>query len=195
VSAKRDLTNPLQGVLRAAARTLPATTGRVAAQQQRIDRRRGAAVILADISASMAGAAWGGQRKIDVLREAVSGAQQQRTARLVVFSSAPRDASAVPEPESNTDLAAALTFASAADPGVTLVISDGHPDNPAAALAVAQTFRGAIDVLYVGPESDHAAIDFMRKLAAAAGGDTLRHDIGALGNARLLQTKIAGLLT
>lgn len=49
-------------------------------------------------------------------------------------------------------------------------------------------------MLYVGPESDHAAIAFMRRLAAAAGGDVQVHDMGKIGSVRQLQTRIAGLL-
>ena len=186
--------HPLQGLLEKAQRTIPATTGRVAAQQARIDRRQGATVILADISASMGSSAWGDQRKIDVLREAVAGARQQRDARLFAFSGSVREVTTIPEPENNTNLAGALEHVLPLDPGAVLVISDGQPDNAERALAVAARFRGAIDVLYVGPESDHAAIAFMRRLAGAAGGDVQMHDMGKIGSARQLQTRISGLL-
>lgn len=187
--------NPLQGMLKRAAQSLPATTGRVAAQQERIDRRRGQAVMLADISASMGMPATGGQRKIDVLREAVAAAVRQSAARLFVFSGQSREVRDVPEPEGNTNLAAALDAVRALDPGVTLVISDGQPDNAAAALAAARKFRGAIDVLYIGPESDAAALAFMRALAKAGNGDVRVHDIARLGNSQQLLGHIAGLLT
>lgn len=187
-------TNPLQGLLVKAQAALPATTGRVAAQQARIDRRRGATIILADISASMGSTAWGDQRKIDVLRDAVAGARQQRPARLFAFSGSAREVATIPEPENNTNLAGALKHVLPLDPGTVLVISDGQPDNAERALAVAGRFRGAIDVLYVGAESDHAAIAFMRRLATAAGGDVQMHDIGKGATALQLQTRISGLL-
>ncbi len=186
--------NPLQSIIRRAANTLPVVTGRVAVQQERIDRRRGQVVILADISASMGGPAWGAQRKIDVLREAVAGALKQAGAKLFVFSSDVREVSGIPEPENNTNLAGALNEVQKLDPGVTLVISDGQPDNASAALAAARQFRGVIDVLYIGPESDRAAIEFMKRLAAAAGGDVRTHDVARLGNAQQLLGHIAGLL-
>ena len=186
--------NPLQGILQCAARTLPATTGKVAVQQERLDRRVGQMVILADISASMSGPASGGLRKIDVLRQAVVGATQQVHARLFVFSKGAREVSAIPEPEDNTNLAAALDAVRQLDPGVTLVISDGQPDHAEAALRAARQFRGAIDVLYVGPESDTAAIQFMRQLARLGGGDVRMHDVAKLGNAQQLLRHIAGLL-
>lgn len=186
----------LQQLVKKAGQTLPAHTGAVAAQQARIDRRRGGAVILADVSYSMGGPAWGGQRKIDVLRQAVAGAMQQTGAQLVAFSAAPRNVSSVPEPESNTDLAAALRHVKDMNPGVTLIISDGLPDNEAAALAVARTFRGAIDVLYIGPETNHAAIAFMKKLSAAADGTVRTHDVARLGagSCQQLIGHIAGFL-
>lgn len=187
-------THPLQGLLAKAQATLPATTGRVAAQQARIDRRQGATVILADISASMACSAGGDQRKIDVLRDAVAGARRQRDARLFAFSTAAREVDSIPEPENNTNLAGALEHVLPLDPGTVLVISDGQPDNADRALAVARRFRGAIDVLYVGPDSDSAAIAFMRRLAAEAGGDVQMHDIGKISSPRQLQSSITKLL-
>lgn len=130
-----NLINPLQNLLTRAAQTLPATTGKVATQQARMDRRAGQVIILADISASMSEAAPGGQRKIDVLREAVSAARAQRaSARLFAFSRKTREVESVPEPEANTGLAEALEHVRKIDPGVTLVISDGQPDHPAEAL-------------------------------------------------------------
>lgn len=187
--------NPLQGILSCAARTLPATTGKVAVQQARLERRRGTVVVLADISASMGSPAWGGQRKIDVLREAVDGAlMHQPHAKLFVFSANIRECKAIPEPEHNTNLAAALREVCKLDPGITLVISDGQPDNEKLALEAARQFRGVIDVLYIGPQSDHAAIDFMKRLATVAGGEVRTHDVARLGNARQLQGHIAGLL-
>ena len=186
--------NPLQGLLKRAAQTLPATTGKVAVQQERIDRRRGQSIILADISASMGSYANGDRRKIDILREAIAAVTQNSPARLFVFSKSVRAVHAIPEPENNTALAPALLHVQQFDPGVTLVISDGQPDNAKDALDVARTFRGAIDVLYIGPESDAKAIAFMRQLAAAAGGEVRVHDLAKLGNTRQLIGHIAGLL-
>ena len=42
--------------------------------------------------------------------------------------------------------------------GRTLVVSDGHPNDPAAALAVADRLSGVIDVLYCGPDGDERAV-------------------------------------
>lgn len=186
--------NPLQNILKQAAQTLPAITGKVAIQQERIDRRRGQVVVLADVSASMGGPAAGDKRKIDVLREAIASATQNTPARLFVFSATTREVQSVPEPENNTNLAQALREVQRLDPGVTLVISDGQPDNARAALDVASTFRGAIDVLYIGNDKDYAAISFMQQLAKVGGGDVRVHDVARLGNAQQLIAHIAGLL-
>ncbi|HHQ3553801.1 TPA: hypothetical protein ACSPLE_004824, partial [Pseudomonas aeruginosa] len=149
---------------------------------------------LADISASMESVAWGMRRKIDVLREAVDAALERHPARLIAFSAQPREVQHIPEPESSTNLTAALRAALQYNPGVTLVISDGQPDNEKSALEVAAQFRGVIDVLYVGPEIDRAAMGFMRRLAAAAGGDMVSNDISSQTGAQRLLNCIAGLL-
>ncbi|MGV8259697.1 hypothetical protein [Pseudomonas aeruginosa] len=189
-----ELINPLQQLITKASKTLPATTGRVASHKTKLDRRQGEVIILADISASMESVAWGMRRKIDVLREAVDAALERHPARLIAFSAQPREVQHIPEPESSTNLTAALRAALQYNPGVTLVISDGQPDSEKSALEVAAQFRGVIDVLYVGPEIDRAAMGFMRRLAAAAGGDMVSNDISSQTGAQRLLNCIAGLL-
>lgn len=191
----KQLVNPLQRLVKKASSTLPATTGKVAAQQTRLDRRQGETLILADISGSMSAPAWGDMSKLDVLREAVAAVMQRQKCRLLVFSQRVRELQAIPEhTETSTNLTAALQAAQQHDPGVTLVISDGQPDNPQQALKIAQTFRGAIDVLYVGPDSDAAAISFMSQLARAGRGTVKINDIGTPEGAQQLLGCIAGLL-
>ena len=70
-----------------------------------------------------------------------------------------------------TDLAEALRFAWIAD-GCDLhfiVISDGCPDDAAAALREAKRYESRIDCVYIGPE-DGQGRSFLRRLAAASGG-------------------------
>lgn len=70
-----------------------------------------------------------------------------------------------------TDLAKALRFAKIADGTVRFVIvSDGAPDNKEEALKESRGFKSRIDCVYVGPESNTGAADFLRRLAAASGG-------------------------
>lgn len=186
--------NPLQSFLKRAANTLPVTTGKVALQRDRLNRRSGQVMILADISASMNSIASGDVRKIDLLREAITAVTLNSSARLFVFSKHVREVHSIPEPEDNTNLAAALSKLQLLDPGVTLVISDGRPDNPGEALNIARSFRGAIDVLYIGPDSDRTAIEFMTLLARVGGGDFRAHDLAKLGSSQKLLGHISGLL-
>lgn len=76
-----------------------------------------------------------------------------------------------------TDLAGALRFVHAADGCVKfVVISDGQPNDEAATLAAAKTFSSKIDCVFIGPEADPGA-DFLRRLAAASGGQYSRNDV------------------
>mgnify|MGYP005867113643 FL=1 len=74
-----------------------------------------------------------------------------------------------------TDMTGALQFAKIADaPGVRfIVISDGEPDNSQTALQVAATYRNRIDTIYVGPEYMPYGRDFLQRLAAASGGQSV----------------------
>jgi hypothetical protein len=168
--------NPFAGILKAAA-CLPADTGAVAKMQRRLDNAGACQVILADVSASMAGASTGEERRIDVMRRALTGAA---TARLVAFSDVPREvdeAAALPAPSGGTALHLALDFAARLAPGRTLVVSDGEPDSEEEALAAADRVPGVIDVIYCGPASNLRAQAFLARLARAGGGRYAAHDI------------------
>lgn len=75
----------------------------------------------------------------------------------------------------STDLAAALKFAKVADgDGMRfIVISDGSPNDPNAALKEAHTYTCRIDTIYVGPEGGYG-MDFLQRLAAASGGSHIQ---------------------
>lgn len=80
--------------------------------------------------------------------------------------------------QGSTDLAGALRFAKVADlPGVRfIVISDGEPDSPGDALAVARGYQARIDTVYVGPERYPLGRDFLAELARVSGGQTATAD-------------------
>jgi len=82
-----------------------------------------------------------------------------------------------------TDLAAALSFVHSADGcGMRfVVISDGYPDNPYAALGQAQQFKDKLDCVYVGPEGGEGAA-FLRQLAAASGGSYSANTVNDLAS-------------
>lgn len=157
--------NPLAGII-AAAQKLPAQTGateRAAAERARPARQ----IILADVSSSMREPA-GTRRKIDVLRTALERAGD--SAEIVAFGSSvlpvARHAE-LPEPGGSTALHLALDYCRRATS--ILIISDGHPDDPEAALAVASQLQARIDIIYCGPEHDHEGLAFMRRLARGGG--------------------------
>lgn len=74
-----------------------------------------------------------------------------------------------------TDLAGALNFAKVADVGDIrfVIISDGQPQDERSALAIAKTYTSRIDVVYVGPEDDFNARNFLDRLAKASGGQSV----------------------
>lgn len=137
------------------------------------------AVALADTSGSMAQRE-GSRRRIDLLADVL---QQVLTAdpafRIIAFGSVPEELTGtepgtnlrLPEPCGSTALHLALEHvARGPRPTRVVVISDGSPDDPQAALAAAKTLAPiTIDAYYVGPDDDRAAIGFMRALSLAGG--------------------------
>jgi len=74
--------------------------------------------------------------------------------------------------KATTNIAEALKFAKVADiPGAMrfILISDGEPDEPKAALQMARTYSNKIDCIYVGPLGGEGRA-FLEKLAGASGG-------------------------
>lgn len=158
-------TTSLAAIVAAAKRTLPAETG-ATARAARGEVR----VVLADNSSSMAESA-GRRTKAELLSDALL---QVPTVPVVAFSSMPQDVAAgrpLPPPAGSTALHLALDHVRPRDPTHVLVISDGHPDDPDAALAAADRLgRGVrIDVVFCGPDSDRAGMAFMRRLARGGG--------------------------
>ena len=82
-------------------------------------------------------------------------------------------------PDMTTALHDALEFVHIADDtGIKIiVISDGMPDNPGAALEMAQKFKSKIDAIYCGAEDDYeGGRSFLQKLTAATGGKIVTSD-------------------
>ena len=186
---KNQLINPLQALISKASTSLAKQTGHVAQAQERITRiQNRPSVVLADVSGSMASSAWGGHTKHAVLREAIAATLQTANHQLIAFSdrvTPVTSAASLPPADGGTALHLALDAAIARDPGRILVISDGEPDNEAAALAVAARFKGVIDVLYIGPDSNAAAMRFLQRLALAGHGRFHGSDISRAGQPAL----------
>lgn len=183
------LAHPLQGLIAKAAQTLPARTGMVATVQERMQRiGQGGTVILADVSGSMKSVAWGGRTKHSVLREAIAATMERGPFRLIAFAAAAVELSSaaqLPAADGGAALHLGLQAASACEPGRILVISDGAPDSEEAALQQAASFGGVIDVLYIGPDSDAAAMSFLQRLARAGHGCFHGSDIARAGQPTL----------
>jgi hypothetical protein len=178
--------SPLAALLQQAATSLPAVSG-VTQQHERRFRQAAGEVVLLDTSGSM-GAFVGNQRKIDILREALDYALLGGE-YLIAFASFPRPIALpddLPVPAGGTALDLALEMAAARSPRHILVVSDGQPDDEDAALAAAAMLTGTIDVIYCGPDTDHAAI---------GGGRVVVHDMArASANRQQLGATIRALL-
>ena len=187
-----QVTNPLQGLIAKASVSLPQKTGAVQRAQERIDRvSGGSTAVLADVSGSMASPAWGGRSKHSLLRDAITSTFRPGQHELLAFSSRVQrltNPAMLPEPGGGTALHLALQGALELNPGRILLISDGEPDDESAALAVATRFPGVIDVLYIGPDSNAAAMRFLRTLAMAGHGRYHGSDIARVGQPSLTNT-------
>ena len=125
----------------------------------------GSACLLLDTSGSMSSHTNDGRRMIDALRDLV---QEFPSTRQFAFDSTVEEIPAgerIPEPRGNTDMAKAFAYLKANDLTHAILITDGQPNNEAAALHEAQGLR--LDIFYVGPKPEPP---FLRQLAQATGG-------------------------
>lgn len=129
----------------------------------------GPVVALYDCSSSMQELARGGKRKYELVEDARAILHASYEIEFGGFG-ARATTGHLSLPTGNTPLHLALNSARAFQPSRTIVITDGHPDDPYAALAEARTLSGVIDVVYCGPERDMEAQEFLRKLATVTGG-------------------------
>lgn len=147
------------------------------------------AVVIVDTSGSMdAHDAPGGKTRYQAALDELSALQEQLPGKIAVisFSSSVQFCpGGIPVwLGQTTDVAGALQFARVADvPGMRFfLISDGEPDDPDAALAVARQYRAKINTIYVGPEIG-CGRKFLEKLASVTGGASEVAELTkALGN-------------
>ena len=151
------------------------------------------AVLILDVSGSMAEHCEPGRRKIDALRGVVAGLRQQGLKfKQLVFSSQPQLSDQIPEPDGGTALHLALDFAGGLRPRKVVLVTDGEPDSAPLALEAAKRLGVEIDVFYVGPVNPRAE-EFLRQLAQTAGGQYGQTNLAT--GAPQLRSEIAGLLT
>lgn len=136
-------------------------------------------VIMVDTSGSMNNTdSRGGKRRYDVACDELANLQAELPGKVAVISfsdTAEFCPSGVPRFISGgTNMADALRFCKVADvAGMKFVlISDGQPDSSVSALNIAKTYTNKIDTVFVGPERDQEARDFLKELALATGGQS-----------------------
>ena len=153
-------------------------------------------VILLDVSQSMDTPVRNNQRRIDllsdILRNVVTPQMQLIAFNHAVVSLEPGEP--VPEPEGSTALHLALDHALRASPKRVIVVSDGHPDDPDAAIASACALNCVISTFYCGEETDRHAVSFMKRLALCSRGGVGRPQIADLRSPELAAGKLRLLL-
>jgi Mg-chelatase subunit ChlD len=137
-------------------------------------------VVLVDTSGSMGSPdSRGGRSRYDVACEELAALQTGLPGKIAVISFSDRTMfcpDGIPfNLRGGTDLAGALRFARVADvPGMRfIIVSDGEPDEPQAALNEAAKYRAQIDVIYVGSETSPLGRDYLTQLARLSGGTTV----------------------
>jgi Mg-chelatase subunit ChlD len=139
------------------------------------------AIVLVDVSGSMmAQDSRGGQSRYDVALQELARLQRDMPGKIAViaFSDGTLFVPGGQPPllGESTNVAGALKFAKVADvPGMRFVlISDGQPNDQAAALNVAKGYKNRIDCVFVGPEDDHeGGRGFLDLLAKLSGGQSV----------------------
>lgn len=188
-------TSPLSAAIRRAAQ-LPKSTGATDAHANAARR-----VILADVSGSMREPAAGTRTKHDLLTEVLAALWPEITrgsssATLCAFASGVTECSSpatLNAPDGGTSLAAAITHAASTNPRVTVLLTDGRPDDEQGAFRAADKLPGRLDVVYIGPESDVVAQRFLAELARRRGGTYTTVDLVKLGHSAGRQ--LTGALT
>lgn len=170
-----DLTNPLQNLINQAAQ-LP-NSGQLEQYAQTVNPTSGIKALVLDLSGSMSQRV-GGDRKIDILHQAIAGLPLQQYV-ILLFNSKTEvfQGGTFPEPSGGTALHMALGATATLNPEHTLIVSDGMPDDEDQALEAAISLPGRISTLYIGSDDNHEAIAFMRRVAAIKGGEFYNQDL------------------
>lgn len=137
-------------------------------------------ILLCDLSGSMEGEATDNKTRVQKLREAVKAhLATNPDSRVVCFNNAAWETKNISaeEPDGSTALHLGLAAVRELNPGHTIVISDGHPDDRGAALAEARQTPGVISAIYVGPDHDKGAIEFLNKLTRVGAGVAVLCDL------------------
>lgn len=160
------------------------------------------AIVIVDVSGSMADRdvrSRPGKMRYEVACEELRKLQVQLPGKVAVVAfsdTATFSPGGVPTFDcAGTNLAGALQYVYVADDcGITFyVISDGQPNDEAAALAQARLFKSTINTVFIGNEGDSGA-DFLRRLAQASGGKFERNSVAQLADSVQRLMLSAGVL-
>lgn len=154
------------------------------------------ALVMVDTSASMSVKdCQGGRRRYDLACEQLIRLQRELPGKVGVISWSSQVvfcSGGVPSfLQQGTDLAGVLRFVKPAD-GTSIkliLISDGEPDDEQEALRLAKQFKSKIDTIYCGPEAGYGR-DFLRRLAAATGGQAVSQSVNDIANLKQTVTKL-----
>lgn len=154
-------------------------------------------VVLVDVSSSMeAQDAPGGKSRYDAACSELAALQNNMPGKIAVIAFSQQTVfcpNGIPlNMGGSTDLAGALKFSKVADvPDMRfVVISDGQPDSPSAALETAKDYQNRIDTIYVGSEISPSGREFLIELAKRSGGKAT-----TAACVKQLSTKVQMLLT
>jgi hypothetical protein len=140
-------------------------------------------VILADVSGSMHDRVRDGQRRYEVLCDALSSL---RGGTVIPFDDRVYPATTAAEIRANfgtkyggmTDYSPALKSAGTHRPSAVLLISDGAAHDPHEAVEEAVRLGVPVHTMFIGTRGELAAIGLLRRIAEATGGNFTDQDLG-----------------
>lgn len=139
-------------------------------------------VVIVDVSGSMASKDSMGKSRYEVACSELASLQNAMPGKVAVIAFSDRTEfcpAGVPLYQGGgTNLVGALRYAKIADVSriKIILISDGEPNDQEQSINEARKFRNKINVIYVGPENKPAGREFLYKLAAATGGQSITAD-------------------
>jgi hypothetical protein len=156
---------------------------------QKLAEHESEMIIICDCSGSMGEQIAGGQRRIDILRDAV----KETRGKIISFSDRAEFTAAPRAPSGDTNYAFALNFAAPHAKNKRVVfISDGEPRDEEGAYEAAKKFPAKIETIFCGnPGSDGERV--LKELARLTGGTHVATI--AWDKPQIVSQKISGLLT
>lgn len=149
-------------------------------------------ILICDCSGSMSEHVDAGQRRIDVLRNAINGTK----AEIISFNSSAFVTSIPAEPGGGTNMAGALDFAAPMTAGdaEVILLSDGEPDDVQAAYDAAARFPKPLKTIFCGSSRSRGEA-ILQQIAVLSGGKHAATIKWGNDSTKKLQQSIRGLLS